>query len=234
MIRWLGSISLVLVLLLLVSCQSASTEAVKINVSNKTLLVGKESGGDAIIAKRLREVHGMEVTVIADKEVTKESSAGYGLVYVSESVNSGKIRDNFSSAPVPVIYAEVQATADIGLSPPESYGHLGGANAAKTIEIKDSKHPLAAGLEGKIDVYKENGKMGYATPGKEAIVIATVPGEDQNATIFAYEKGSKNEKGETVPAREMLYYLFYGEEINQTDDGWKLFDAAVRWVTSAK
>ncbi|MDQ0875285.1 hypothetical protein QFZ77_003944 [Paenibacillus sp. V4I3] len=200
----------------------------------KVLFVGRDSGGDAIVTKRLKEVHGFEVTVIADKEVTPEKANGYTLIFVSESVNSGKIRDNFVKAAVPVIYAEPQSTSDTGMTVTDGYGKLDAGNVAKTIQIKDSKHQLAAGLENQVDVYKANGKMGFATPGAEAIVVATVPNEEQKATIFAYEKGVKNAKDQPVVAREVFFYLFNGEEINQTESGWKLFDAAIKWATGKK
>ncbi|NOU96822.1 hypothetical protein GC093_26900 [Paenibacillus sp. LMG 31456] len=211
--------------------QPASNTTKTQSNGKKVLFVGRDSGGDAIVIKRLKEKHGMEVTVIADKDLKTESANGHMLIYVSESVNSGKIKDIFVKTPVPVIYAEPQSTSDTGMTDVDSFGAFVGANTVKTIQIKDSKHPLAAGLQGAIDVYKDNGKMGFAIPGKEAIVIATVPKEDQKATIFAYEKGVKNVKGDPVAARELYFYMFNGEEINQTDEGWKLFDAAVQWTT---
>lgn len=210
---------------------AACSDSEPASLGNKVLFVGRDSGGDAIVAKRLREVHGMEVTVVADKELTVEHANGCALIYVSETVNSGRIGDKFVSTPIPVIYAEPQSTSDTGMTVTEGYGKLESGNAAKTIQIKDSQHPLAAGLTGKVDVYKDNGKMGYAVPGEEAIVVATVPDDDQKATIFAYEKGAKNAKDMTIPARVLYFYLFEGEEINQSEDGWKLFDAAVKWAT---
>ncbi|MFE5320568.1 hypothetical protein ACFQ88_17810 [Paenibacillus sp. NPDC056579] len=220
----------------LMACNAApagTTDAAKAP-GNKVLFVGKDGGGDAILIKRLKEVHKLEVTIVADKELTVDHAKGQSLIFVSESVNSGKIGDKFVNTPVPVIYAEPQSTSDTGMSETESYGSLTGSNAIKTIQIKDSKHQLAAGMQDKVDVYKDNGKMGFAIPGKEAAVIATVPGEEQKATIFAYEKGAKNVRGNTVAAREMYFYLFNGEEINQTDNGWKLFDAAVNWTLGKK
>ncbi|MFD0676295.1 MULTISPECIES: hypothetical protein [unclassified Paenibacillus] len=211
--------------------QPASNTSKTQSNGKKVLFVGKDSGGDALVIKRLKEKHGMEVTVIADKELKTESANGHTLIFVSESVNSGKIGDKFVKTPIPVIYAEPQSTSDTGMTDVDSFGAFVGANTVKTIQIKDSQHPLAAGLSGAVDVYKENGKMGFAIPGKEAIVIATVPKEDQKATIFAYEKGVKNVKGDPVAARELYFYMFNGEEINQSDDGWKLFDAAVQWTT---
>ncbi|WP_028548332.1 hypothetical protein [Paenibacillus sp. UNC451MF] len=230
--RLFGMIAAMTMVITLMACNaspSGSPDAGK-NAGNKVLFVGKDSGGDAITIKRLKEVHGMDVTVVIDKELTTDHAKGQLLIYVSESVNSGKIQDKFVNVPVPVIYAEPQSTSDTGMTDTEAYGALVGANAAKTIQIKDSKHQLAAGLQDMVDVYKDNGKMGYAIPGKEAIVIATVPNEEQKSTIFAYDKGAKNVKGNTVAAREVYFYMFNGEEINQTEAGWKLFDASVKWA----
>ncbi|UUZ96489.1 hypothetical protein LJK87_20590 [Paenibacillus sp. P25] len=232
--RMLGLIAAATLFLALMACSSSPAATAPSGGSNKVLFIGRDGGGDAITVKRLKEVHGMEVTVLADKEVTTEKANGYGLIYVSESVNSGKIKDKFVKLPIPAIYAEPQSTSDTGMTEAEGFGKLDAGNVAKTIQIKDSKHQLAAGLENTVDVYKANGKMGYAAPGKEAIVIATVPNQDQQATIFAYEKGAKNAKGDAVAAREVFFYMFEGEEINQTENGWKLFDAAVRWATGKK
>jgi hypothetical protein len=212
--------------------QQPSTDKNKTQSNGKKVLfIGRDSGGDAIVAKRLKEKHGFDVTIVGDKELKVEQADGKTLIYVSESVNSGKIKNIFVKTPVPVIYGEPQSTSDAGMAEVDSYGSLVGGNAIKTIQIKDSKHSLAAGLQNSVDVYKDNGKMGFAVPGKDAIVVATVPNEEQKVTLFAYEKGVKNVKGDPVAAREVYFYMFNGEEINQTDDGWKLFDAAVRWAT---
>ncbi|MDR6880617.1 hypothetical protein [Bacillus sp. 3255] len=214
-----------------VSNQPSSTNAAKTQSNGKSVLfIGQEGGGDGIVIKRLKEKHGMNVTIVSDKEVTTEKANGFSLIYVSESVNSGKIKDKFVATPVPVIYDEPQVSADIGMSDPDMNGQLENGNAAKTIQIRNSEHALAAGLQNNVDVYKDNGKMGWVTPGKDAIVIATVPNDEMKATFVAYEKGVTNLKGKPVAAREVFFYLMNGEEINQTEDGWKLFDAAVNWA----
>lgn len=219
-----------------VANQSDSPKTSKSQSNGKQVLFveSRDNAGDNIVVKRLKETHGLEVKIIIDKELANEKVDGYALVYVSESVNSGKIKDKFVKLPVPVIYAEPQSTGDVGMTVTEGFGKLDAGNVAKTVQIKNSKHPLAAGLENLVDVYKDNGKMGYATPGQEAIVIATVPNDEQKATVFAYEKGAKNAKGDPVAAREVFFYLMNGEEINQTENGWKLFDAAVRWAMGQK
>lgn len=214
-----------------ISNQPSSTNTAKAQDNGKSaLFIGQEGGGDGIVIKRLKEKHGMNVTIVSDKEVTTEKANGFSLIYVSESVNSGKIKDKFVATPVPVIYGEPQISADIGMSDPDMNGQLEAGNAAKTIQIRNSQHALAAGLQNNVDVYKDNGKMGWVTPGKDAIVIATVPDDEMKATFAAYEKGVTNLKGKPVAAREVYFYLMNGEEINQTEEGWKLFDAAVNWV----
>lgn len=218
-----------------VSNQPASSAAAKSQNNGKSVLfIGQEGGGDGIVIKRFKEKHGMNVTVVSDKEVTTEKANGFSLIFVSESVNSGKIKNKFVAIPVPVIYDEPQISGDTGMTDVDMNGQLEGNNTVKTIQIRNNQHALAAGLQNNVDVYKDNGKMSWATPGKDAIVIATVPNDEMKATIFAYDKGMTNVKGQTVAAREVFYYMMTGEEINQTDDGWKLFDAAVRWVQETK
>ncbi|UUZ85154.1 hypothetical protein LJK88_17190 [Paenibacillus sp. P26] len=167
--RMLGLIAAGALFLALMACSSSPAATAPSGGSNKVLFIGRDGGGDAITVKRLKEVHGMEVTVLADKEVTTEKANGYGLIYVSESVNSGKIKDKFVKSPIPAIYAEPQSTSDTGMTEAEGFGKLDAGNVAKTIQIKDSKHQLAAGLENTVDVYKANGKMGYAAPEKKRL-----------------------------------------------------------------
>ncbi|MFC0210862.1 hypothetical protein ACFFK0_00105 [Paenibacillus chartarius] len=218
-----------------VTNQPSSPAAAKDQSNGKSVLfVGQEGGGDGIVIKRLKEKHGMNVTVLSDKEVTTEKANGFTLIYVSESVNSGRIKDKFIGLPIPAIYAEPQVSADIGMSGPDGYGKLEKDNAAKTIQIKDAKHPIAAGLEGTVDVYKDNGNMGWVTPEEGVAVIATVPDDEQKAVIAALDKGAKNTRGQSLAAREVFLYMMFGEEINQTESGWKLFDAAVNWATGTK
>ncbi|CAN7548700.1 hypothetical protein [Paenibacillus sp. LjRoot56] len=198
----------------------------------KALFVGRESGGDGISIKHLKTL-GFEVSVMTDKELTAAEALKYSLVFVSSTVNSGRVSNKLIASPIPVIYAESQNIGDVALSGKETDTDNGDFTG-KTITIKNSGHPMAAGLNGNVDIYNLDGKIGFVVPSKEAVIVASAPDDDQRAVICAFEKGMKNLNNEPVLARQVYFYLVSGEEINQTDEGWKLFDAAVKWAIGSK
>ncbi|XEC96127.1 hypothetical protein AB6A23_06085 [Paenibacillus tarimensis] len=225
--RWLGCILMAVTVVSLAGCGIAGSSLGAEEKGKFVLFVGKETDTDKIIMNRIKKQFGVEVTLMNDVEVNDQKAKPYSLVVVSQSTNPNQIRNKFLFSTVPVIYSQTQALSYVGMSAEDAES---GAVKGQTVQMKDGKHPLAAGLKDSVDVYKEEGQMGYGTPGKEAIVIATLPGDDQKASIFAYEKGAINEFGKPAAAREVFYYLQSGEEINQTEEGWKLFDAAIRWA----
>ncbi|MBD0378655.1 hypothetical protein [Paenibacillus sedimenti] len=195
--------------------------------AKKMLYVKRGEGtNDPFVMKHFEKL-GYFVIDMADNVFKAERANGFGVVYVSPTVNSARIDAELGRSQVPVVYAKPQVASVVSLTGLLDYGQL---DAATTVQIKDNKHPLAAGLKGQVAVYKNGGKIGYAIPGKEAVTIVTAPGDDKKAAVFAYEKGAKNINNEPVPARQVFFYLSAGEEMNQTDEGLKLLDAAVNWA----
>lgn len=214
------------------STQADSTQAAATTPANakKVLLIRKkEGGGDPFIMSHLKKL-GYQVMDVVDVDFTVEKAKGYGVIYVSDSVNSSKIDAKLKSSPVPVVFAKNQVASDAGLIGVQKFGQDDGV---QTVQMLDSKHPLAAGLKDTVAIYKENGKVSYGLhPGKDAVKIAEVPtsGDNRKTAIFAYEKGTKNINNETVPARQVYISMPTGEEPKLTDNGWKLFDAAIEWA----
>ncbi|WP_249864003.1 hypothetical protein [Paenibacillus konkukensis] len=227
--RKLSWIAVIMAVMLLAACSSSVT-APKAEANKKALFVGREGGGDALVVKRLKGL-GYEVYVTADKELTAEQALAYRFVFVSSTVNSGKVGDKLKKSPVPVIYAESQNIGDIELSG-KSSDIDNGDFRGRAVTIKKADHPMAAGFKGDVTVYQSEGKIGFVVP-EGGDIIASAPDDERRAVICAFEKGTPNMSKEPLPAREVYFYLVGGEEINQTDDGWKLFDAAVQWVTGA-
>ncbi|MBW7459228.1 hypothetical protein K0U00_34770, partial [Paenibacillus sepulcri] len=64
--------------------------------------------------------------------------------------------------------------------------------------------------------------------------IATAPDDDKKALICAYDTGAKNMIGNAAPARRVFFYLSPEDIIYHTDEGWKLFDAAIHWAADAE
>lgn len=214
------------------STQGTAVDANGANSGNakKIMLIRKkEGGGDPFVINHLKKL-GYQVMDVVDADFTVEKAAGYGVIYVSESVNSSKIDTKLRQSAIPVVYAKTQAASDAGLVGPQQFGQDEGV---KTVQIIDSKHPIAAGLKDTVALYKEDGKISYGLhPGKEAAIIAEYPtsGDNKKVTVFAYEKGAKNISNSPVPARQVFFSLPSGEEPKLTDNGWKLFDAAIEWA----
>jgi hypothetical protein len=137
-------------------------------------------GDDTI--KAFFESLGHTVTYIDDDEneaATEEAALASDLVYISESVGSGAIKNEITEVPTPIIVAEPYAWDEMGLI-------VGGG----TNQVPDSAditiiypgHPMAAGYTGQVPVYTDLTGIELipaGTTGGDAIVIARASGGTQ-------------------------------------------------------
>lgn len=198
--------------------------------AKKALFVGTDNANDRIVMKHLKEL-GYEVTLLSDKELTPDQAQNYRFVFVSSFAGSHRVADKLLGSPAPVIYANGKILGQIGLASKDDSDY--GEYTGRAIAIKESKHELAAGLPGSVDIYKDEAKISYVVP-QGGVIVASAPDNDKRAVICAFEKGDANMSGQPLPARRMFFNLTGGEEINRTDNGWKLFDAAVAWAVGKK
>mgnify|MGYP001180975233 CR=1 FL=1 len=197
----------------------------------KLLLVGRENAPDDLFAGEKLKALGFEVTYMIDRDFTPEDTQGYDLIYISQTLNSKFIKGGvMKDVAIPTVYVKNHGMFYLGLSSIEENANV---MNVKAIDIVDSQHKVAGGLSGTVDVYKETSdKIGisYGIPGKEAKVIATVPGDKGKAAIYYYDKGSKADNGYEVKARISFFYLTNGNHENTTDAGWKLLENLVVWT----
>lgn len=217
---------------------SASTpEPAQAEVSpkgKKVLLVGRDSeplpAEDVAIADRLKGM-GFNVTHLSDRELTADATKGYDLIYISQTTNSKFLKTGaMKEVAIPTVYVKSHGMFYLGLSSQEEGTTV---KKLKSVEIVDSKHKVAGGLSGTVDVYTETGDnfgVSYGIPGKEAKVIATVPGDHTKAALYYYDKGAKADNGYEVKARLSYYYWSNGMQDTSTDAGWKLWDNIVLWT----
>jgi hypothetical protein len=145
--------------------------------------------------KAFMEGLGHTVTYIDDDEdeaTTEAAAAAADLVFISESVGSGGIKNEITEVEVPMIVGEPWAWDEMGLTEGS-----GGDDPAVTtdVEIVDPGHYLAAGLSGPVAVLTEileGCNLGKGVTGSEATVIATATLSDGVTydVIFVYEKGA--------------------------------------------
>ncbi|MDQ0888979.1 hypothetical protein QFZ81_004067 [Paenibacillus sp. V4I9] len=200
----------------------------------KVLFVGREQvpvpAEDVVMADRLKGM-GFIVTRLGDKDFTADETKGYDLLYFSQTVNSKFLKGGvMKDVAIPTVYVKSHGMFYLGLSSLEEGATV---KKIKSIDIVDSKHKVAGGLSGTVDVYKEADTgygVSYGIVGKEAKVIATIPGDKTKAALYYYDKGSKADNGYTVKARVSFYYWSNGMQDNSTDAGWKLWDNIVLWT----
>jgi len=153
-------------------------------------------GDEALII--FMEGLGHTVTVFDDGENeadTEIAAAAADMVFISESVSSGQIREEITEIETPMVITECWAWDEMGLT----LGGGAGQDVVTTdIEIVAPEHPLAAGLSGTVtvltDLASERGTSRFANgmAGDEATVIATATLTDGVTydVFYVYEKGA--------------------------------------------
>ncbi|MHC4431808.1 MAG: hypothetical protein ACYTBS_08210, partial [Planctomycetota bacterium] len=182
---------------LLVVLGISATTASGADILFISALDGAEAGADDEL-KAFMESLGHTVTYFDDNEdeaATEAAAAAADLVFISESVGSGNIREEITEVEVPMVVNEMWAWDEMGLT------HGGGADevvVTTNIEIVNPAHYLAAGLSGSVamltDITSSLGecRLGKGIAGDEATVIATATLADGETydILFVYEKGA--------------------------------------------
>jgi len=192
--------------------------------------------GDSAIIDKMESL-GYEVTTVLDTESDSTWAEGMDFIYVSSTVSSGNVAGKFKNVPVPVIMIEPYAQDEMGMTlDADSTRHF--QPIQRMLMIKSEGHFLAAGLTGEVDAfidYQIQSGQGY--PNENGTIIAEyVPlPEDSSISpiiygaIYAYEKGAL--MADTTEAAERRYFAGWNDAgvANLSEDGWKLWQAAIDW-----
>ncbi|MHC4594428.1 MAG: LamG-like jellyroll fold domain-containing protein [Planctomycetota bacterium] len=200
---------------------------------------------DKIIQDYMRSL-GHTVIPIDDQESEADTEAAaqaadIDLVYISETVGSGGIKNEITEIDVPMIIGEPWAWDEMGLDT----GGGGGNNVATTdITIVNPAHPLAAGLSGTVAVLTDVSKDGAIARfarcfvGGDGIAIATWT--DAAGTIFdvvmVYEKGDKLAQkpadGSSINAANTRIGIGFDERSFElwNDNAFLLLEAAINYI----
>jgi hypothetical protein len=109
-----------------------------------------------------------------------------------------------------------------------------------SLVITNSSHPLAAGLSGRVQVYRVLREMNWGAvaslaPGVQ--VVATLPDYPEAAVIYYVPRGGQLANGQPAPGLRIHYFIENengpGTHNLMTADGFRLFDAAVTYALTA-
>jgi len=184
-------------LCLVVALSFSATGAMGANILFITSSNAEHMPGDDAL-KAFMEGLGHTVTYFDDDEdeaATEAAAAAADLVFISESVGSGGIREEITEIETPMVITEAWAWDEMGLT---EGGGAGTEVATTDIKIVEPGHYLAAGFSGTVTVLTDiTGDLGTARfsmgiAGDEATVIARATlGDGQTYdVILVYEKGA--------------------------------------------
>lgn len=110
-----------------------------------------------------------------------------------------------------------------------------------SLVITNPSHPLAAGLSGRVQVYRVLREMNWGAvanlaPGAE--VVATLPDYPDAAVIYFVPRGGQLANGQPATGLRIHYFIENengpGTHNLMTADGFRLFDAAVTYALSGQ
>ena len=225
-----------------------STILMIVGDDNETVEPGQGTG-DVFIRNRLEKVLGHEVILLIETEslsTLHEAVEFADLVIVSESIFSLRLRDKLKSVTIPVINYESFIQDEMGMTAREPSGDPGepedfayGVREKDTgIDIIMPGHPLAAGLEGHVKIYKEPKQVTWGKVGAGAKVIATLTGKKEAAALYIYDKGAELFDGTEAAGMRIGFFLeeenITGTSNFMTEEGLHLFDTAVEFALESE
>ncbi len=213
---------------------------------NRTVLYGT-SIGDVFIKNRLTLDMGHEVTVMPDTvnaETMLAAANAADLVLIVESVTSGALGTKLVSTPTPILFYEAFLQDEFGLVDPSTRGvdpgtpdegDYGAIEDQTHINIVAPEHPLAAGLQGTVQVYRFPREINWGkAKAPAAEVIAMLPDYPSAATIYLLRKGAARFDGTPSPGLRLSLFIENDNETGtanlMTRHGLRLFDAAVEYA----
>jgi|GEM_PF-107993 len=150
------------------------------------------------------------------------------LMLLSDTVNKSKVGGAFREAAVPVMVLETGLFDGMGMTAVRAYGQ---ERNTERLDILYSGHALAGGLSaGPQAVFSRPVYMNWGKPGGQAVIIASIIGDPEKASVFAYEKGGTLADGFPAPDKRIGFFATSSLNPLLTSDGRQLLAAALRWL----
>lgn len=190
---------------------------------------GGANTSDLLLQSRL-ESQGYYVELVGATTSDDTMATGKNLVITSSTVASGEVTEKFKNSAVPVINWEQALQDDYAMTTYLGSGDRGTTAGQTSLEIVDAAHPLAAGLPaGVVQVVTAATDFAWGQPNTNAASVAKLVGTS-NFGIYGYDKGALLTDGTPAPERRVQVFLTDNAAAIFTDNGWKLWDAAVNWA----
>ncbi len=202
-----------------INVQYKNTIKVMFVVGDKNNLTSE----DQRIKSRLEQKLGFEITLFSDEEATSPQSANpFDLVLVSSTVDPRELGNDLEAAKVPLMTWNPFMYGKLRLASGElNTGYGITPEGFSNITITNPDHPMAAGSGAQTALYSITQSLPFGNPTDEAIIIAKA---GTKPILFGYEPSI------AIPSRRVAFPLRDQFMHLLTDEGLKMFDAAVLWT----
>lgn len=181
--------------------------------------------------KELVEGMGFQVVHKTDVAAGTADADEKAAVIISSTSNSGDVNTKFRDVSTPVLTWESYLYDDLHMTGGVQGTDYLFAYNKQQVNVLMPDHPLAAGLQGGVNVYQNQGVMAWGNPGAGAINVATVMGNPNQHALFAYETGAQM-VNLTAPGKRVGLFLQDNEATALSQEGIALLEAAICWATS--
>jgi hypothetical protein len=189
---------------------------------------------DQVILRRLENL-GFAVDLVDERGLRAEHLQNRALMVISPTV-SGQMHTraqdlSLYNAHLPILCSRPTLYQDLGMTAPGK-GNAEYSNMKTYVSIVEPEHPAAGGFEGEIEVLDANLNIGWGVPGPSAVRVAVIRKSPDHAAIFAYDRDAPMlPPAIRAPSRRVGFFLHPTAVRFTNDNGWRLFDAAVKWAT---
>ncbi|QHH97681.1 MULTISPECIES: hypothetical protein [Acinetobacter] len=191
-------------------------------------LKGTSFATDVAIQNYLQR-KGYQVELL-DQSASPSSLKNTDLVIISSTVASKNLQSGWRQLPIPLMTWENDYLDDLAMTGKRIDTDFGEVEKERYLWLVNAPHPLSAHLSaGTHNVYKAQAPMSWGKPGLGATIIATIYGQPEKVAIWGYEKGATMDYESLAPAKRLMFFLNNETFSNLSEDGLKLFDAAIQW-----
>lgn len=168
---------------------------------------------------------------LADQAAEPSTIRDVSLVVIASSVSAKDVKPGWRALSVPLVTWENDLLDDLAMTGKRHDTDFGEEKRERYLWIVNAPQPMAAGLHaGIVNVYLRQAPMSWGKPCLGATTIATIYGQPEKAAIFGYEKGATMDYEALAPARRVMLFLANDGLANLSEQGLKLFDAAIDWA----
>jgi hypothetical protein len=201
-----------------------ATQAEALVVVGSGVPAAHKDGDDRLQARLIELGYGVVVKTGAQVQAAHADSAD--VVLVTDSITAGDVANRLTDTKTPLLALKAELWASLKMvgAGTSEYGSVSGTQ----VQIVTPSHALAAGLTGTIAVADPMGVIKWGKPSGTAAKVATIVNQANNVAIFGYATGTAM-VGLSAPGRRVGWFASADLPTKLTTDGWKLFDAAVRW-----